>query len=297
MLRGTKLNDVVLVFNVKTFSLSLKDMYDFVDTGLGNVQPTLIIFQGYEQLSYYIGRNSLSKYPVIQLKNEPIGQTMAYLKLRIKTQLKTDHTVNNVVGIIEGKQKDKYVLLTAHYDGLGMFGDIVFPGAQDNAIGVATILDLASYFAKSENKPLYSLVFIAFAGEEIGLLGSKYFVDNPIIPLEKINLVLNLDLVGSGSTGLQVINGNANNTERIFNAIEKINNEELYFYKLIASEHRCIGNHCPFVVANVPALFLMTMGAEHKWSHSIYDSYENLPFTKYDALFKLLRDFITTYKY
>jgi len=263
-MKGTNLNDIVLVFNVNRFNMSARDMFSFVDTGLGNIKPKLIIFQGYEKVSYYIGRDAISKFPVLLLVGEPIGQNISYLKLHIKSHLKTNHTINNVIGTIEGRQKDKYLLITSHHDALGMFGNIHFPGAQDNAIGVAAMLDLATHYAKPENRPPYSIMFIAFAGEEIGTLGSKHFVNNPAIPLNNIHLVLNLDLVGSGSVGLQMMNGTAKNTEKIFAAFNKINKDEFYFHKLQATDHRCISDHCPFVEANVPALFLMTMGLEHQ---------------------------------
>jgi Zn-dependent M28 family amino/carboxypeptidase len=175
-----------------------------------------------------------------------------------------------------------------------MFGSAVFSGAQDNASGTATVLDLASYFSKSENKPPYSLVFVSFGAEEIGMLGSNYYVDNPLFPLDEISLVINLDLVGSGSGGINFVNGKK--YDKIFSQFEKISNENYYFYKIIASDNRCNSDHCAFDKKNVPAFFLMTMGDEHKWSHSIYDNYDNLPFTKYESLFRLLRDFIVAYK-
>jgi hypothetical protein len=203
-LKPTRLNDVILVFNIKTFAQQLQNIRSFIDTGLGNVKPQLLIIQGYERLSYYIGREQLSDFPVLQFKGEPISQNIPYLKLIISSNLKINHNISNVVGMIEGKNKDKYILITAHYDGLGMFGDKVFPGAQDNAIGVAAMLDIANHFSKPENKPNYSIVFIAFAGEEIGRRGSIYFVQNPLITLGNIEIVLNLDLVGSGSGGLQI---------------------------------------------------------------------------------------------
>jgi Zn-dependent M28 family amino/carboxypeptidase len=114
--------------------------------------------------------------------------------------------------------------------------------------------------------------------------------------LGNIEIVLNLDLVGSGSGGLQIWNGNAANTAKTFNLFDNINKKEFYFYKLIAAEDRCISDHCSFKEVNIPAVFLMTLGEEHKWSHSIYDSYENLPFTKYESLFRIIRDFVNQYR-
>ncbi|MDR0927676.1 MAG: M28 family peptidase [Ignavibacteria bacterium] len=288
LIKKTKLDNIILVFNQKTMPISLKEMAKFIDSDFTQVKPKLVIFQGYEHINYYIGRENVKQVPVIQLVGEPIGKTIDYLKLHIKTTSTLSHKTQNVVGYVEGKNKDKYVLITSHYDALGMFGDKVFPGAQDNASGTAAVLDFASYFA--ENKPPYSLVFITFGAEEVGMLGSHYFADNPLVPLDKIHLVINLDLVGSGSEGLSIVNGTSQ--DKFVKQLERINNSEKYFWKILSADNRCNSDHCVFVEKNIPAVFLMTCGQEHKWSHSIYDSYENLPFTKYESLFRLIGDYI-----
>ena len=296
LVKGTNIPDVILVFNAKSFDMSIKEIVNFVDTGLGNIKPKLVIFQGYERISYYIGRDKISNYPVMQIVGDKIGQNIPYLKLNIKVKLVENHNCANVIGIVEGKKKTDYIFITSHYDALGMFGDKVFHGAHDNASGVATMLDLASFYSKSENKPQYSLVFIAFAAEEIGTLGSKYYVENPVVPYDKISIVLNLDLVGSGSGGLIVANGDANDTKKHYKELEKICNDEHYFHKISTLPHRCNSDHCSFVEKDIPAVFIMTAGEECKYSHSIYDSYQNTPFTKYESIFKLIRDFIATAK-
>ena len=296
LVKTTRLADVILVFNVNTFNLNVKEIVDFVDTGLANVQPQLIIFQGYQRISYYIGRDKISKYPVLQIVGDKIGANVPYLKLHIKNKLETNRTAQNVIGTIEGKRKNDYVFITAHYDAMGMFGDKVFHGAHDNASGVATLLDLANHYSKPANRPEYTLVFIAFGGEEIGLVGSKYYVENPIVPNDRIKIVLNLDLVGSGSGGLIVANGEASDTQKYFKELEKISNEEHYFHKITSLPHRCNSDHCSFVEKGVPAVFIMTAGAECAFSHSIYDNYENTPMTKYESLFRLIRDFIAITK-
>jgi hypothetical protein len=108
----------------------------------------------------------------------------------------------NVIGWLEGSDpalKDEYIILSAHYDHVGTKEvengeDGVFNGARDNAIGLSSILQSADYF--SENKPKRSMLFIAFAGEEIGLLGSTYYADNPVLPLK--NAIFNLNTDGAG---------------------------------------------------------------------------------------------------
>lgn len=97
----------------------------------------------------------------------------------------------NVVGQIRGKKyPDKYIAVTAHYDHLGIRGGQIYNGADDNASGVAALLSLANYFRV--HAPNHSLVFVAFDGEEIGLLGSQYFVSH--LPINKNQLVLNINM-------------------------------------------------------------------------------------------------------
>ncbi len=115
----------------------------------------------------------------------------------------------NIVAILEGTDanlKNEYVVIGAHYDHLGMGGygsgsrkpdtTAVHNGADDNASGVAAIMEIAEYFAANPKKMKRSLIVIAFAGEEMGLLGSKYFTENPLIDLKNIKLMLNFDMVG-----------------------------------------------------------------------------------------------------
>ena len=121
--------------------------------------------------------------------------------------------VKNVVGYLPGKNKDEYVVVGAHYDHLG-YGGIgslrrrstttrstatargeIHNGADDNASGTTALMALAAQMSRHE-KPQRSLIFIAFTGEEEGLLGSRYFVEHPPVPLAKIDVMLNLDMVG-----------------------------------------------------------------------------------------------------
>lgn len=104
----------------------------------------------------------------------------------------------NVVGLIKGSEKpDEYVVYTAHWDHLGkvedMKGDNIYNGALDNASGTATVLAIADAFAKSKVKPKRSTVFLFVTAEEQGLLGSEYYSNNPIYPLEKTVCNLNMD--------------------------------------------------------------------------------------------------------
>lgn len=121
------------------------------------------------------------------------------VKIRIKSTLRSVETAN-VVGLKKGgdqKFKNEYVILTAHYDHLGVGkpvnGDSIYNGALDNATGVSVILSIADGLSRLSHSPKRSILFIATSAEESGLLGSKYYSQNPIFPLEKTAAVINID--------------------------------------------------------------------------------------------------------
>lgn len=136
-------------------------------------------------------------------------------EVTLKTEGRTTRRVlsPNVAAYMEGsdpKLKDQYIILSAHYDhvGVGAQGgqpytpeDSIFNGARDNAFGVTGVLAAAKSF--NELKPKRSVLFLAFTGEELGLLGSRYYAENPLLPLK--NAVFNLNCDGAGYNDTSVI--------------------------------------------------------------------------------------------
>jgi hypothetical protein len=122
----------------------------------------------------------------------------ATISMRIKTE---EAVSSNVVGVIEGTDpalKDQAVVYTAHYDAYGIdAAGRIYPGAADNALGVAMITSIAEAFAKSKARPRRSVIFLAVTGEEYGLLGAEHWVRNPTWPLAKIAANLNFDGIGT----------------------------------------------------------------------------------------------------
>ncbi len=118
------------------------------------------------------------------------------LKFSIKGQLKKNITeTENVVSVVKAKNKDKpWLIIGAHYDHLGITGKHIYYGADDNASGVAALMVLSKYFANN-NKTDYNLMFIAFSGEELGLLGSKFFSNSKEMP-ENVFAMINMDMIG-----------------------------------------------------------------------------------------------------
>ncbi len=111
----------------------------------------------------------------------------------------------NVAATLEGsdpKLKDEYILITAHFDHLGVRDGLLYPGADDNASGTAMMLELARCFSTMTNRPKRSLMFVGFDLEEYGLWGSRHFAEHPPIPLEKIKLFLTADMVARSLGGV-----------------------------------------------------------------------------------------------
>lgn len=131
------------------------------------------------------------------------------IKISAKTKYYPNAQACNVAGLIEGTDpvlKDEVVIIGGHLDGQGQMGNVIFPSALDNASGVADILGAAKALANSEIKPKRSVLFILIGGEECGLYGSKYYADNPLFPVDKTRLMINLDMVGNG-TGFFITGG------------------------------------------------------------------------------------------
>lgn len=151
--------------------------------------------------------------PVVYV-SDSIGQCLSDNRkvkdLRIQVSLEPEKVVvQNVWGVLEGNDpslKDEYIVIGAHYDHLGLGGPgsgsrmpdttAIHYGADDNASGVAGLAAVASYFMKNNLKPRRSIVFVAFTGEEEGLLGSAAFVANPPLPKEKMVAMINFDMIG-----------------------------------------------------------------------------------------------------
>lgn len=219
------------------------------------------------------------------------GPTVALVAARVEAVLQRRYQTQNLVGYLPGRvQPDSFLVVSAHYDHLGTMGRrTYFPGANDNASGVAMLLELAAYYARPENRPAYSLVFIAFGAEEAGLLGSRYFTEHPLVPLPRIRFLLNLDLLGTGSEGATVVNGRV--FERQFQQLQHLNAQHHYLPSLAARGKAANSDHYHFSERGVPAFFLYTRGGTTAY-HDVQDRPKTLPLTAFPQVFQLLRDFL-----
>ncbi|MCL6261287.1 M28 family peptidase [Aquiflexum sp. TKW24L] len=163
------------------------------------------------------GEESIPYIWLKDLNNEQINAIGKgnYAKADVQIQGKVNRKITgkNVVAVIEGtdpKLKNEYIMLSAHYDHVGVGkpnaeGDSIYNGARDNAVGTVAVINAAKYFAK--NPPKRSILLCAWTAEEKGLLGSGYFAENPMVPLHQIIFNLNIDNGGYNDTSIVTVIG------------------------------------------------------------------------------------------
>lgn len=169
----------------------------------------------------------------------------------------------NVAGLLQGTgNSDEVIIVGAHYDHLGMgsFGSLssseeprIHNGADDNASGTAGVLELAEYF--SANRPETDLLFLAFSGEEMGLLGSQYYVENPTVELENALAMINMDMVGRMSNGRLMIFGVAT-TDSWESILTEANTDSLQLD--LVPDGTGASDHTSFYYQDIPVLHYFT---------------------------------------
>jgi hypothetical protein len=243
------------------------------------------------KLTWSVGHYS-NHFPIIQCNfNSFPKDSITSISLGIQNKLIQNYQSSNVIGIIKAKKKwkkKKYLVYSAHYDHLGRMGEkTYFPGANDNASGTTMLLCLMEYY--KNNPPTdFNVMFIAFGGEEAGLLGSKAYVDDPLIPLKKIAFVMNMDIMGTGDEGITVVNATKHTKE--FELLEKINAEKNYLVKIKKRGETSNSDHYWFDKNGVKSFFIYTMGGIQAY-HDVFDKYETLPLTEFEDLKKMLVEF------
>ena len=194
-------------------------------------------------------------------------RSFALNKLKVDLDVDIRHDskiVHNVAAYLPGESRE-YLVIGAHYDHLGL-GDEhslapsqigqIHPGADDNASGTAGVIELARWFAR-QPKPKRGLLFLTFAGEEEGLLGSEYYVNHPILPLENAVAMINMDMIGRIREGKVYVNGTGTGSN-LAHLIEDLKPPEGLHFDL--SENLGYGgsDHMSFTLKQVPVLFFFS---------------------------------------
>ena len=209
---------------------------------------------------------------------EPLSQSLGEWKAEFKSEFELKQIkTNNIIGIIEGEgpHADETIVIGAHYDHLGMGGPgsraggrrEIHNGADDNATGTAAILELARRFNQRDKKPGRRLVFICFTAEEMGLLGARYYVENPIYPIENTVAMVNFDMIGwLRDNTLTLYNWS---TSPQFNEIFANANEGIDFELKKPTMNFGGSDHLPFNAREVPNMFI------HTGTNSVYHTPED----------------------
>lgn len=229
-----------------------------------------------------------SDYTSFRILKSALKNTPENFDAKVDAKLIKSFDASNVIGIVKGTaQPDSFIVFTAHYDHVGGMGkQTYFPGANDNASGIALLLMMAKYYATHPAK--YSVVFMAFGGEEAGLLGSEYFVNHPLIPLKKIRFLINLDLMGNGEEGITVVNATEFKNE--FEVLQKISADNKLLAAVNPRGKAKNSDHYYFTEKGVPSFFIYTLGARKAY-HDVDDMATTLPLFKIDELQTLLIKF------
>ncbi len=201
------------------------------------------------------------------------------------------HKVRNVIGLIPG-WSDETIVLGAHYDHLGLgersslapdeVGEI-HNGADDNASGTAGLLQLAAEFG-ARPTPRRSILFVAFAGEELGLLGSRYYVENPVTPLDKTTVMINLDMIGR-STGDLLIGGvgTAREFRPILENLARVSPLHFRFAETPGGS----SDHQSFALKGVPVLFFFS--GLHGDYHRPSDDWQKIDLASSEQILDVVR--------
>ena len=229
---------------------------------------------------------------VFHVKEAAIPKKLLKVDAEVTAQYVSRMRSENIIGYLPGEVKDTFIAFTAHYDHLGMMGDAtIFPGASDNASGMAMLLYLANYY--STHPQHYSILFIAFAGEEAGLMGSTFYTMHPIIPLKNIKFLTNIDIMGDATDGITVVN--ATEFPKEFETLQQINKKNKYLPVIKSRGKAHNSDHAMFYEAGVPSFFFYSNGGKGFY-HDIYDNSKELSFTFIDGVEKLIIDFVKAIK-
>jgi hypothetical protein len=206
----------------------------------------------------------------------------------------TEGKAHNVVAYLDNKA-DKIIIIGAHYDhlGLGENGSSldanpqgkIHNGADDNASGVAGVLELARYFSKNKITEKSNFLFICFSGEELGLYGSKYFTEHPTVDLSKVNYMINMDMIGRLNPTTKSISVSGSGTSPVWETtLKNITGTQLS----IKTDSAGVGpsDHTSFYLKNLPVLHFFT--GSHSDYHKPSDDWDKINYAGEKEVLELI---------
>lgn len=254
-----------------------------------------------EELLHNEGINLKDVYNKILESKKPSSFELKNSSAKISTEVKEVEAVSwNVAGYLEGKDpelKNELIIIGAHFDHLGMGGEgslyrgdepQIHNGADDNASGTTGVLELAEKFASRKNNLKRSIVFITFSGEELGLLGSNYFVNNLPFPVEDAITMVNIDMIGRLKDSSLIVYGTGTSSDWK----DILNNNNKYGFKLTFNDEGFgPSDHSSFYGKKIPVLFFFT--GTHEDYHKPSDDTEKINFTGEKDILNYVYDIVT----
>jgi hypothetical protein len=200
----------------------------------------------------------------------------------------------NVGAVLRGsdpKLRDEWVILSAHFDHLGVRNGVLYPGADDNASGVAMMLEVARSIVRCEIRPRRSVMFIGFDLEEVGLFGSRYFVEHPPVPLSRVALFVTADMIGRSLGGVcdpYVFVMGTEHEPAIRPWVEAAAAGKPVRVGLLGSDLLVLNrsDYGPFRARKVPYLFFST--GENPVYHTPRDAPETVNYAKLEAISRII---------
>ncbi|MBQ1218618.1 MAG: M28 family peptidase [Bacteroidales bacterium] len=253
-----------------------------------------LICRGKELLPYFKSRNHFNTPMPVFITNEAFPENAKKVSINVEAEM-IDHDAHNIIAFIPGTEDtQKHFILACHYDHLGICGEKeIFNGANDNSSGTAMLLNLMRHFKL--NPPKYSVMFIFFDAEENNLLGSFFYADNPVLPLEDIQYFIELDMIGDNGNNIYCQISDPGEEGLAF--LNKINSSmENPFAKLDRHPMDDYADHYPFGLKGVPAIYIELDGDTNKNYHSPRDTFENFYSNNYNRLFALVKGFVEGYR-
>ncbi|MCQ2146015.1 MAG: M28 family peptidase, partial [Bacteroidales bacterium] len=255
-----------------------------------------VILQDEELFQYFKARSYYNTPVPVLMVTKDFPKDASEISVSIDAEMLPSHDAHNIIAYLPGtdKSKEEYITFIAHYDHLGLMGrDNVFPGANDNASGAAMLLSLAEYFSK--NRPETSIQFIWLDAEEENLLGAFYYCANPVMPLDKIKYVINLDMVAD--SGDHLATECSKQGEEGVSLFKKINASNGGFapFDIAVQEYSDNSDHYAFGESGMPAVYFSTEGDFLQYYHSPRDRYDLSTDENFDRLFSMLISFVNQY--
>lgn len=292
-----------ILFVTDNMDFELERLKHFLEQPTMRLKDTKVKTRNGENIPFFFISNDMytTLFSEGEGKESELDKKLSFNIKRVDKELQS----SNVLGFIEGsddKLKEEVIVITAHYDHIGVKGEEVFNGADDDGSGTVGLLEIAEAFQQAKNDgngPKRSILIMPVSGEEKGLLGSSYYTSNPIFPLENTVANLNIDMIGridenhEGNANYVYLIGADRISEELHNLSEKVNEKYSgldldYTYNADNDPNRYYyrSDHYNFAKNGIPVIFYFN--GTHEDYHESSDTVEKINFEKIEKITRLV---------